>query len=239
MALVAALALTATAPVFAQRRHEGERHPPENRPSPSRPAAGQNQQRPQYNRREDRPAAQTANRSQENQNRAVESRVPRPPGEPRQGHAGSWLSQHRDLPPAQQKKALESSPDFRKLPPEKQEQLKQRLERFDNLPPQQQERIIQRMHTFQHLTPQQQQTVREFQRQMRNLPPGRREMVRTALGGLRQMPADQRREMLNSRRFQNMFTSQERKMLEDATQLPLAPASDEPGGGEGGTEEPK
>jgi hypothetical protein len=59
------------------------------------------------------------------------------------------------------------------------------------------------------------------------LPPGRREMVQTAIRDLRQMPPDQRRQVLDSPRFRNMFTPQERDMLNGVTQLPLAPAQQE------------
>ena len=33
-----------------------------------------------------------------------------------QHHAGEWLRQHRNLPPEQQRKALENDPQFRNLP---------------------------------------------------------------------------------------------------------------------------
>ncbi len=36
------------------------------------------------------------------------------------GHAGSWLRRYKDLPPAQQRRALENDPQFRRLPPQQQ-----------------------------------------------------------------------------------------------------------------------
>jgi hypothetical protein len=64
---------------------------------------------------------------------------------------------------------------------------------------------------------------------MQNLPPGRRDMMENAIRDLRQMPPDQRQQALNSRRYQNTFTSQERNMLNGITQLPLAPANQDGG----------
>jgi hypothetical protein len=58
---------------------------------------------------------------------------------------------------------------------------------------------------------------------MQKLPPGRRDMVEGAIRDLRQMPPEQRQQMLASPRYRNMFTPQERNMLNGITQLPLAP----------------
>jgi hypothetical protein len=60
---------------------------------------------------------------------------------------------------------------------------------------------------------------------MQKLPPGRRDIVSNAIRELRQLPPEQRREVLNSPRYRNMFTPQERNMLDGITQLPLAPAN--------------
>src|SRR4051812_22490570 len=50
-------------------------------------------------------------------------------------HMGDWLRLNRSKSFDQQKKSLESDPDFKKLPPERQEKLKQRLQNFNSLPP--------------------------------------------------------------------------------------------------------
>jgi hypothetical protein len=154
--------------------------------------------------------------------------VPRPPQTvPRPGHSGNWLNQYRNVPPAQQERALEQDPQFRSLPPQRQQQLRQRLQKFSSLPPQQQERILNRMETWEHLTPEQKQTARGLYQQMQKLPPGRRDMVENAIRDLRQMSPEQRQEALSSPRYRNTFTSQERNMLNGITQLPLAPAPQE------------
>jgi hypothetical protein len=62
---------------------------------------------------------------------------------------------------------------------------------------------------------------------MHSLPPGRRAMVDSAIRDLRQMSPEQRQQELNSPRYKNMFTPQERNMLNDAAKLPLAPSSPE------------
>ena len=146
-------------------------------------------------------------------------------GRPRvQGHAGDWLRRYKDLPPAEQERALQNDPGFRLLPPARQQLLRQRLRHFSSLPPQQQERMLNRMETWEHLTPAQKQQARQIYGQMRQLPPDRQRMVTTAVRDLRSMPPDQREKVIDSPRFRGMFSDQEREMMRGATRLPLAPA---------------
>jgi hypothetical protein len=63
---------------------------------------------------------------------------------------------------------------------------------------------------------------------MQALPPDRQRMMKTAIGDLRAMPPDQREKVLDSPRFQSMFSDQERNMLRETTKLPLAPAESVP-----------
>jgi hypothetical protein len=146
----------------------------------------------------------------------------RPPGQ----HAGDWLRKYKDVPPAQQQKALESDPQFRNLPPEGQERLKQRLQRFNSLPPERQQRILNRMETWEHLTPDQQQKARDVFGRFRQLPEDRRNMVRSAARDLQQMNPQDRQRVLNSDRFRSAFTDNEREMLHEFSELPLAPGGD-------------
>ena len=143
-----------------------------------------------------------------------------------QGHAGEWLRKYKDLPPAQQQKALENDPDFQRLPPFRQQMLRQRLQHFSSLPPEQQQRILNRMETWEHLTPEQREQTRQLFRQFNALPPGRKFMVRRAVQRLRQMPPEQRQQLIDSDRFRNRFTPQERELLRGVSQLPLAPAEE-------------
>jgi hypothetical protein len=139
------------------------------------------------------------------------------------GHAGDWLRRYKDLPPAEQERALQNDPGFRRLPPEQQQRLRQRLQHFSSLPPQQQLRMLNRMETWEHLTPEQKQQALQTFRQMRQLPPDRQRMVRTAVRDLAAMPPDQRERVIDSGRFKGMFSDQERGIIRGAARLPLAP----------------
>lgn len=152
-------------------------------------------------------------------------------GHPRQAHhAGEWLRKYKDVPPAQQQKALENDPQFQKLSAERQQALRERLQRFNNLPPQQQQRVLSRMETWEHLTPAQKDQARQLHTQMQNLPPQRRTMVRQAVDELRSVPPDQRDAMIDSDRYKSQFTPEERNILHGVNRLPLAPPDTPPQG---------
>ena len=194
-------------PVFAQEQRRAEQ--PVTQPHPQNPAgyaAGQARDVPRP------PQGNSATRE-----------VPRPP-QAGQRHGGDWLRTHRDLPLADQQKALQSDPQFRKLPVQQQQRLENRLQHFNSLPPQEQQRRLNRIETWEHLTPQQKQQARQLASQWQQLPPPRRQMMKTAIGDLRAMPPDQRERVLESERFRGMFSDQERDMLRETTKLPLAPA---------------
>ncbi len=142
------------------------------------------------------------------------------------GHAGDWLRRYKDLPPAEQERALQNDPAFRRLPPERQQELRQRLQRFSSLTPQQQLRVLNRMETWEHLTPEQKQEARQIFGQMRQLPPDRRRMVHAAIDNLRAMPPDQRDKVIDSEHYKGLFSNQERDLIRGATRLPLAPADE-------------
>jgi len=145
---------------------------------------------------------------------------------PEQGHhSGQWLNQHLKQPLDQQKRALENDPTFRRLPPQRQQQLEDRLQRFDSLPKERQQQVLRRMETWEHLTGQQKQQFRSVDSQFRSLPPERQNAVRNAIQTLRAMPPDARDRAIRSGRFSN-FSPQERQILNNASRLPLAPASE-------------
>jgi len=139
-------------------------------------------------------------------------------------HAGEWLRQYKDLPADQQQQALDNDPAFRNLPPERQQKLKERLQHFSSLPSDRQQRILDRMETWEHLTPQQKQQAKQLFSQLKDLPPERRQMVQRAIDNLRNMPPEQRQQAIDSDRFKNQFSEQERGLLNGISQLPLAPA---------------
>ena len=139
------------------------------------------------------------------------------------GHAGNWLRRYKDLPPAQQRRALENDPQFRKLPPQQQARLQNRLQHFSSLPPQQQERVLSRMETWEHLTPDQKQQARQLFQQFKQLPPDRRQGVNRAIREMRGLPPAQRDQLINSPQYRSEFSPQERSILSGASRLPLAP----------------
>jgi hypothetical protein len=142
---------------------------------------------------------------------------------PRQGaHAGDWLRRYKDLPPKEQERALQSDPGFRRLSPERQQQLRRQLQHFSSLPPQQQQLELNRMETWEHLTPDQKRQARRIFGQMQQLPPERRRMVVSAVRDLRAMTPQQREEAIDSEHYKNTFSPQERDLMRETTQLPLA-----------------
>ncbi len=203
--LAALLLLT---PSFAQSRHL----PPQSSQKPHQQPHLQ-PQRPdgQWHRfqKESRP----------NPSRSYEAHPPQ--NQP--GHSGNWLRRYKDLPPAQQRRALENDSQFRKLPPERQARLQNRLQHFSNLPPQQQEHVLNRMETWEHLTPDQKQHARQLFQQFRQLPPDRRQAVNRAIRGMRDLTPEQRDRLIDSDEYRSAFSPQERRLLGGASRLPLAP----------------
>jgi hypothetical protein len=139
------------------------------------------------------------------------------------GHAGNWLRRYKDLPPAQQRRALENDPQFRKLPPQQQAQLQKRLQHFSSLPPQQQERVLNRMETWEHLTHDQKQQARQLFQQFKQLPPDRRQAINRAIRSMRGMTPEQRDQLIRSDQYRSAFSPQERGILGGVSRLPLAP----------------
>jgi phage-related protein len=126
---------------------------------------------------------------------------------------GEWLESHKNLPPDQQLKALESDPKFQKLPPDRQAALRERLRKFNSLPPEQRDRALQRMDFMQSLTHEQREQIRDANQKMQALPQDRRVAVHTALRHLRQMSPEQRQQVFASDRFRNTFSGQEQEIL--------------------------
>ena len=134
-------------------------------------------------------------------------------------HLGDWLRLNRGKSFDQQKKSLESDPDYQKLPPERQEKLKQRLQNFNNLPPDQQERILQRLDKFRHLSPQQRAQARALWDRMRLLPDERRTAVRQQIHTLSGQNADQRQKTMASEQYARQFSPEERDIIQRGVEL--------------------
>ncbi|HSK43579.1 MAG TPA: DUF3106 domain-containing protein [Candidatus Binatia bacterium] len=132
---------------------------------------------------------------------------------------GDWLQAHKDLPPEQQLKILESEPAFKKLPTEKQNALRERLKKFNSLTPEKRTQALQRMEFLSKLTPQQRQQLRDANQQLQGLPPERQVAVHTALRHLRQMPPAERQQVIQSDRFRSTFSDQEQKLISQLAEM--------------------
>jgi uncharacterized protein DUF3106 len=148
-----------------------------------------------------------------------------PRGERKVGpHAGDWLRKNRNLPPAQQEKALENDPEFQKLPPGEKQELRERLHKFNGLTPQQQERRLSLMDRLEHMSPEQREHARNVMHGFRQLPPERKEAVRQAVRRLSGMSAQQQADALGSPQFHSQFSDEERGMMKSFLDLNVGPA---------------
>lgn len=192
--------------------------PPAPRPQQNRPA---NKQNNPYNNRQ--PANQPYRPGQNPQpNRPPQNAQPyRPqPGYPmrpamngpRPGLPG-FVARNQNLTPEQQEQKLRSEPGFNRLSPEQQQRVINRLHTFDARPPQERERTAGRLEMFQRLSPSEQADVRTSTARFAAMPPDRKAMVRSAFNDLRSLPAGQRQQILNSSRFAQQFTPDERHVL--------------------------
>jgi hypothetical protein len=217
--------MLAVVPSFAQDHRNEQRSVP--RPGNNEQRQSRSQNPPQSGHREAqarRPEPQPRPQLQPAPEPQRQSQPPRPYQPPVGGHhSGQWLDQHRTQPLDQQRRALQSDPQFRRLPPDRQQKFEQRLQHFDSLPSDRQQQVLRRMETWEHLTPQQKQEFRSFDSQYKNLPPDRRQAVRNAIETLRAMPPQARQREIESGRF-SQFSPQERQVLDGASRLPLAPA---------------
>ena len=171
------------------------------RPSyPAQPYAGQGYSRPAY-----------------------PGHVPLAPGPP--GHLGEWLNQHRNLPMQEQERALRGDPNFRHLSPVEQQRVVQQLHQVNQLSEEQRQRRLARNEMIEHLPPQEQMRINLSARRWAALPAGRQTMMRRAFQDLRAVPLDQRPMVLNSARYQGVFTPEERGILADLLRVePYQPA---------------
>ena len=137
------------------------------------------------------------------------------PNAARPGHLGDWLNKHQGLSVQQQERALRDDPSFRQLPPGNQQRLMQQLRRLDQMPPARRQRTLARLEMLERLSPVEQMRINRSEAQYRQLPPDRKGLVKQAFQELSAVPLDQRQTVLNSARYRNMFTSQERGILSD------------------------
>jgi hypothetical protein len=130
-----------------------------------------------------------------------------------QEHLGQWMSRHSNLPLDQQQRALENEPGFRQLPSQTQQHLRNRLTQLNSMSPQQRQRFIERNEAMERLTPPQRDQVRGAMQQLGGLPQDSRRRVAHAFRDLREMSPAQRQDALNSGRFRDQLSEQERGTL--------------------------
>ena len=100
--------------------------------------------------------------------------------------------------------------------------MERRLERWNQTPPDQRRRLAGSYAQFQEMTPEKQQEVRRlFRRFGETFPPEKRPEAQAAIRRLRKADPEERKTLLNSRRFVRDFSDDERKLLEQkATEIP-------------------
>lgn len=158
--------------------------------------------------------------------------VPRPvyrgyprPINPPPGHLQSWLDAHRNLPVQRQEQLLRGDPSFQRLLPAEQQRVLQQLRDVDALTEQQRERRLARAENLERLSPEERMRVNRSAREWAGLPPQRQAMMKDAFHALRAVPLDQRAIVLNSQRYRDQFTAQERGILDELLKVePYEPA---------------
>jgi len=198
-----------------------------------RPASPRNQARPDL-RPQGRPQANTPQRPPfgypGTSNAGPSFSLPANPGyaQPGQappGHLGDWLNQHRNLPVQEQERTLRGDPSFRRLAPSDQQRVVQQLHQVNQLPEEQRQRRLARAEALEHLSPQERMQVNLSARRWAAQPGDRQVMMRNAFRDLRAVPLDQRQTVLNSARYQGVFSPEERGILSDMLRVePYEPA---------------
>ena len=141
------------------------------------------------------------------------------------GHLGEWLNQHRNLPVEEQERVLRGDPSFRRLPATEQQRVIEQLHQVNRLPEPQQQRRLGRAEMIERLSPQERTQINLSARRWAALPPDRQAIVKRAFQDLRRVPLEQRQTVLDSSRYQGVFSPEERGILSDLLRVePYQPA---------------
>lgn len=130
-------------------------------------------------------------------------------------HLQDWLGRNPTNSVQEQEKQLHNDPSFRRLPQGDQQRLTQQLRSVDRMPEQQRDRRLARNEMLERLSPEERLSINRSGREWSALPADRQTQMRRAFQDLRNVPPDQRQTVLNSSRYQNMFSPQERGILSD------------------------
>ncbi len=138
-----------------------------------------------------------------------------PPAQLPPGHLGDWLNQHRNLPVQEQERMLRNDPSFHRLTPADQQRVVRQLHQVSQLTEEQRQRRLARAEIIERLSPQEQMRINLSARRWVELPPQRQAIMKSAFRDLRTLPQDQRQTVLNSSRYQGLFSPEERGILAD------------------------
>ncbi len=120
---------------------------------------------------------------------------------------------------------LRGDPNFRRLSSVEQQRVVQQLHQVGQLSEEQRQRRLARAEMIEHLPPQEQMRVNLSARRWATLPVDRQAMMKRAFQDLRAVPLEQRPTVLNSARYQEAFSPDERGILSDMLRVePYQPA---------------
>ena len=108
---------------------------------------------------------------------------------------------------------LRGDPTFNRLSATDQQRVMQQLHQVNQLPDELRQRRLARAETLERMSPQERIQVSNSARLWANQPPERQSLMRSAFRDLRSVPLDQRQTVLNSARYQGVFSPQERNIL--------------------------
>jgi hypothetical protein len=144
---------------------------------------------------------------------------------PPAGHLGAWLNQHGNLPPQERERMLRSDPNFNHLPPSEQQRLVEQLRQVGQMNEQQRQRRLARSEALERLSPQDRMSLYRSNQMFSALPSDRQALIKRAFQDLRSVPMEQRQTVLNSARYQGVFSPDERGVLRDFLRVePYEPA---------------
>jgi uncharacterized protein YktA (UPF0223 family) len=132
------------------------------------------------------------------------------------GSAPDAVERFSRLTPSERREAMD------KLPPERRKRMERRLEAWANTPPEERRRLGGSYARFREMTPEKQQEVRQlFRHFSETFAPDRRPKAQNAIRRLKRADPEERKRLLGSDRFQQEFSEDERKLIEQmANDLP-------------------
>ena len=99
------------------------------------------------------------------------------------------------------------------------------MHQVNQMPEEARERRLARAEMIEHLSPQERMQINVSNRRWASLPPDRQALMKNAFRDLRAVPLDQRQTVLNSSRYQGVFSPDERGILSDFLRVePYQPA---------------